>query len=174
MCNGDFVIVNEKHQTEFDKFKKKFFSILDLCPTGPRTVIKATAIMNIWMKFCNLSLKSMHVLGGNYYLISSSEMDYFCQWIHDTRDAYEIRSCFKTFTAQVHACTNKLKDMQQQIKTNKYRYIFCQWHILMQKEGKQKLMYLGETKWMAEDLHGEVKSHHQRTLAWAGDVYYDP
>ena len=42
--------------------------------------------MNIWMKFCNLSLKSMHVLGGNYYLISPSEMDYFCQWIYDTRD----------------------------------------------------------------------------------------
>ena len=47
---------------------------------------KTTAIMNIWMKFCNLSLKSLHVLGGNYYLISPSEMDYFCQWIYDTRD----------------------------------------------------------------------------------------
>ena len=76
---------------------------------------------------------------------------------------YEIRSCFKKFMsgpAQVHVCTkqiNKLKDMQQQKKPNKYRYIFCQWHILMQKEEKQKRMYLGETKRMAEDLPGEVK-----------------
>ena len=65
---------------------KTFFSILDLCPTGPLTVIKATAIMNIWMKFCNLSLKSMHVLGGIYYLKSPSETDDFCQGIYDTRD----------------------------------------------------------------------------------------
>ena len=74
VCNGDFVIVN---QTELNKFKKKFFSILDLCPTSPRTVTKAPAIMNIWMKFCNLSLKSMPVLGGIYYLISPSGMDDF-------------------------------------------------------------------------------------------------
>ena len=49
-------------------------------------MIKATAIMNIWMKFCNLSLKSMHILDGIYYLISPSEIDDFCQWIYDTRD----------------------------------------------------------------------------------------
>ena len=30
-------------------------------------------------------LKSMHVLGGIYYLISPSEMDDFYQWIYDTR-----------------------------------------------------------------------------------------
>ena len=39
VCNGDFVIVNEDHQEEFDKFKDKVFTILALSPTSAPRVI---------------------------------------------------------------------------------------------------------------------------------------
>ena len=107
VCNGDFVVVNECLHSEFDKFRQKLFSILN-----GRTPIKATALMNIWMKACNLSLKFVNVLGGIYYLISPSEIDDFCQWIYDARDR-----CFdggvtmeKLLSSQAHGNSIEIVD----------------------------------------------------------------
>ena len=107
VCNGDFVVVNEYLHSEFDKFRQKLFSILN-----GHTAIKATALMNIWMKACNLSPKFVLVLGGIYYLISLSEIDDFFQWLYDTRDR-----CFdggvtmeKLLSSQAHGNSIEIVD----------------------------------------------------------------
>ena len=86
MSNGDFVIVNEDHQEEFDKFKDKVFTILAVSSTSAPRVIKATDLINIWMQLRKTSLQSVHFLGEMYYFIPPAQMDHLCQWIYDARD----------------------------------------------------------------------------------------
>ena len=104
-----FVVINECLHSEFDKFRQKLISILN-----GHTEIKVTALMNIWMKACNTSLKFMHVLGGIYYRISPSEIDDFCQWIYDSRDqCFDGVTMEKLLSLKAHVYSIEIVDADQ-------------------------------------------------------------
>ena len=78
---GSFIIVNENLQDEFKKFNKKVSSYID----ASYNVVKANELINIWLKSCDIVLKSMNVLGNMYFLMDGSDLDDLCLWIYNKR-----------------------------------------------------------------------------------------
>ena len=78
---GSFIIVNENLQDELKKFNKKVSSYID----ASYNVVKANELINIWLKSCDIALKSVNVLGNMYFLMDGSDLDDLCLWIYNKR-----------------------------------------------------------------------------------------
>ena len=48
-------------------------------------VVKANELINIWLKSCDIALKSVNVLGNMYFLMDGSDLDDLCLWIYNKR-----------------------------------------------------------------------------------------
>ena len=59
LLGGNFVIINERFQDEFEEFSGKI-----QCTTGTtQTLVKGVELMKLWLKSINACLKSVAVLG---------------------------------------------------------------------------------------------------------------
>ena len=70
VCGGDLVTVSEYLCDEFEAFKKEVYSYVT-----EHTAFKAVELLDIW---CTAggggTLKSLHLLGSVYYLMSSAHV----------------------------------------------------------------------------------------------------
>ena len=90
LLGGNFVIVNEHLQEEFEEFRGKI-----QCTIGTTHIlVKGIELLKLWLKSINAYLKSVAVLGSTYFLMSSSDLDDVCQWVTDKRSYF----CGKQFT----------------------------------------------------------------------------
>ena len=48
-------------------------------------MVKANALLKIWLKSCDISLKSVNVLGSLYLLMDGSDLDDWCQCVNSKR-----------------------------------------------------------------------------------------
>ena len=48
-------------------------------------MVKANELINIWLKSCDIALKSVNVLGNMYFLMDGSDLDDLCLWIYNKR-----------------------------------------------------------------------------------------
>ena len=81
MYGGDFVIVNEGLNDEFDRFKRKLISYLD----DALRMVRSIDLLNFWIRESNVSVQSLQVLENTYYLMSPLNLDDYCQWVLDAR-----------------------------------------------------------------------------------------
>ena len=88
---GDFVIVTEDLNDEFDVFKRKVFSYLD----DALRMVRSIDLLNIWIRESNVSVKSLQVLENTYYLMSPLNLDDYCQWVLDARKFFTDKSVNK-------------------------------------------------------------------------------
>ena len=90
LLGGNFVIINERFQNEFEEFSGKI-----QCTTGTtqttQTLVKGVELIKLWLKSINDCLKSVAVLGSTYFLTTSSDLDDICQW-GLTRDVISVES----------------------------------------------------------------------------------
>ena len=85
VCGGDFVIINEDLHDEFNKFKSKFSTSLFLSLDGTCSVVEGIELLMFWCMSSDISTTPLQVLEKTYFLMSASDLDNFCQWVHDTR-----------------------------------------------------------------------------------------
>ena len=78
MYGGDFVIVNEGLNDEFDLFKRKVISYLD-------DALRMMRSIDILIRESNVSVQSLQVLDSTYYLLSPLDLDDYCQCVLDAR-----------------------------------------------------------------------------------------
>ena len=64
MYGGDFVIVNEGLNDEFDRFKRKVISYLD----DALRMVQSIDLLNFWIRESNVSVQSLQVFENTYYL----------------------------------------------------------------------------------------------------------
>ena len=65
VLGGNFVIINEDLQVEFEEFIAKI-----QCMIGTtHTLVKGVELLKLWLKFINANLKSVAVLGNIYFLM---------------------------------------------------------------------------------------------------------
>ena len=88
---GDFVIVTEDLNDEFDVFKRKVFSY----PDDALRMVRSIDLLNIWIRESNVSVKSLQVLENTYYLMSPLNLDDYCQWVLDARKFFTDKSVNK-------------------------------------------------------------------------------
>ena len=88
---GDFVIVTEDLNDEFNVFKRKVFSYLD----DALRMVRSIDLLNIWIRESNVSVKSLQVLENTYYLMSPLNLDDYCQWVLDARKFFTDKSVNK-------------------------------------------------------------------------------
>ena len=48
-------------------------------------MVKANELLKIWLKSCDIILKSVNVLGSLYLLMDGSDLDDLCQWVNSKR-----------------------------------------------------------------------------------------
>ena len=59
-------------------------------------MVKANELIRIWLKSCDITLKSVNVLGNMYFLMDGSDLDDLCLWIYSKR----IYCCDKEVTIE--------------------------------------------------------------------------
>ena len=72
---------NENLQDEIEKFREKVSSYIGTS----YNMDKANELLNNWLKSCDISLKSVNVLGSLYLLMDGSDLDDLCQCINSKR-----------------------------------------------------------------------------------------
>ena len=91
VCGGDFVIVSEDLCDEFEAFKKKVYSYVNRA----YSIVKAVELIDVW---CTAggggTLKPLHLLGSVYNLMSSAQLDSFCQWVCAKRRLFSSKDEF--------------------------------------------------------------------------------
>ena len=109
LLGGNFVIVNEHLQEEFEKFRGKI-----QCAIGTTHIlVKGIELLKL-KKSINAYLKSVAVLGSTYFLMNSSDLDDICQWVTDKRSYF----CGKQFTVdglleRTEQCASLLSDSRR-------------------------------------------------------------
>ena len=73
-----FIIMNDKLSEEFDHFRKHAIDAY-LYP------VEAIELLEYWFKSSGISIKTICKYDKTYLLMSSANIDKFCQWILDTR-----------------------------------------------------------------------------------------
>ena len=81
---GSFIVVNDNLQDEFKEFTKRVSSYIG----ASYNVVKANELIRIWLKSCDITLKSVNVLGNMYFLMDGSDLDDLCLWIYSKRTYY--------------------------------------------------------------------------------------
>lgn len=57
-------------------------------------IVKAVELIHGWCTLCNVTLKSLNVLGSTYCLMSSAQLDSFCQWVYVVRRLFSCKEDF--------------------------------------------------------------------------------
>ena len=73
-----FIIMNDKLSEEFDHFRKHAIDAY-LYP------VEAIELLEYWFKSSGITIKTICKYDKTYLLMSSANIDTFCQWILDTR-----------------------------------------------------------------------------------------
>ena len=73
-----FKIVNDKLSEEFDHFRKRAIDAY-LYP------VEVIELLEYWFKSSGIGIKTICKYDKTYLLLSSANIDTFCQWILDTR-----------------------------------------------------------------------------------------
>jgi hypothetical protein len=80
ICGENFVIMNDTLEEEFDRFRKHTLD-LDLYVHA----VEAIELVKHWYNSNATNLKTISKHDKTYVLMSSANIDTFCQWILDTR-----------------------------------------------------------------------------------------
>ena len=89
-CGGSFVVIDEDLYEELDAFKKKLYSYVD----KSFSIVKAQELLHVWCTSCRITLKSLHLLGSTYFLMSPLHLDAFCQWVISKRKVFTCKENF--------------------------------------------------------------------------------
>ena len=89
LLGGNFVLVNEALQDEFEEFRRKI-----QCMIGTtHTLVKGVELLKLWLKSINANFKYVAVLGSTYSVMSSSDLDDVCQWVINKRSYFCGNPC---------------------------------------------------------------------------------
>lgn len=81
VSGGDFVIVNEELHGEFDEFRSKVYAYVD----KEYSIVEAVELLQVWCRASKVILRRVQLLGRRYFMMSSTHLDEFCEWVHDKR-----------------------------------------------------------------------------------------
>ena len=56
-------------------------------------IVKAVELIHVWCTSSEVTLKSLNVLGSTYLLMSSAQLDSFCQWVYAKRRLFTCKEC---------------------------------------------------------------------------------
>ena len=87
---GYFVVINEDLHEEFEGFKKKVYMYVD----STFYIVEAMELLHIWCLSDKFTLKTMHLLGRTYFLISVIHLDTFCKWVYGKRKFFSCKENF--------------------------------------------------------------------------------
>ena len=100
---GSFIVVNDNLQDEFKEFTKRVSSYIG----ASYNVVKANELIRIWLKSCDITLKSVNVLGNMYFLMDGSDLDdlYAYGYIARRHIAVTRKLLLRTYWNQVNLRT---------------------------------------------------------------------
>ena len=81
---GYFIVINEDLHEELEGFKNKVYMYVD----STFYIVEAMELLHIWCLSDMFTLKTMHLLGRTYFLISVSHLDTFCKWMYAKRKLF--------------------------------------------------------------------------------------
>lgn len=87
---GDFIICNDALYDSFIDFTKAVVC-QGVC------VVKGIELLTYWLQSCKISsMKHVTLMGKEFLLMSSSDLDSLCQWVYDTRKLWGEKgvSCY--------------------------------------------------------------------------------
>ena len=73
------MIVNEAG--EFDEFRSKVYAYVD----KEYSIVEAVELLQVWCRASKVILRRVQLLGRQYFLMFSTHLDEFCEWVHDKR-----------------------------------------------------------------------------------------
>ena len=75
------MIVNEELHGEFDEFRSKVYAYVD----KEYSIVEAVELLQVWCRASKVILRRIQLLGRRYFMMSSTHLDEFCEWVHDKR-----------------------------------------------------------------------------------------